>query len=170
MFYIDYELDIIKISFKNPIYKNFTHLYFIPDKNTVYYDNSHLNYIYTENIENITYHFYGFFKNNFFTIIFDSYDKLLNINIKNKLIILIKLDWIIKRYNENSLIWVIDKSKLKNLKYDAIILPIRNKLMNEINIEDYIKIFNYKKIKVTINSIATLEKFNLKKYVKSIWN
>ena len=38
----------IKISFKTPIFKNFKEIYFTPNFDIIYYDNSHLNYIYKE--------------------------------------------------------------------------------------------------------------------------
>ena len=42
--------NFIHFSFKNNIYKNIKDLYFIPNKDITYYDNSHLNYIY--NVKN----------------------------------------------------------------------------------------------------------------------
>ena len=45
----------------------------------IYYDNSHLNYIYKEKLNGIEYTFYGFFKDNFFVIVLDSFNESLEI-------------------------------------------------------------------------------------------
>lgn len=164
MLYLDNELEIIKISFNKPFYKKINNIFFLPNRNIIYYDNSHLNYIYTELIDDIEYTFYGFFKDDYFVIIFDSYK--LDTNINHKQVILIKLDWVLKKYPEKS-IWILDKSKLKNLNYESIILPLRNSFFDKenISIENYIKIINYKKIKIKINIVDKIEKFNLKKNI-----
>lgn len=164
------EQDLIEISFNQPFDKNFKKLYFSPNKDILYYDNSHLNYIYEIEIENIKYTFYGFFKNNFFVIIYNSYHKELNISIENKNIILIKLDWILQKYNDNNeSIYVIDKLKFNDTPYYAIIIPYRNKFFkeNNINIEDYLKIIDFKTIKVELSEIDSLNKKTFPKYTFS---
>lgn len=172
MLYLDNDLNFIHLSFTKPIYRNFNNIYFTVNKNIIYYDNSHLNYIYEETIDNIKYSFHGFFKNNFFTIILNSFDKELDINIESKIVILIKLDWIIKKLDENKIIWAIDKTKLKDITIDSIILPIRNKFFEDenIGIDDYIKIINHKIIQVNINVIDKIKKFSIKKKIYSIFN
>ena len=172
MLYLDNDLNFIKLSFNKPIYKNFTDIFFTVNKNIIYYDNSHLNYIYEEIVNNIKYSFHGFFKNNFFTIILNSFDEELNINIESKIVILIKLDWIIKKLEDNKRIWIIDKTKLKDITIDSIILPIRNKFFEDenISIDDYIKIINHKIIKVNIDVIDKINKFSIKKKIYSILN
>ena len=172
MLYIDNDLNFIQLSFNKPIYKNLTDIYFTPNKNIIYYDNSHLNYIYEETIDNIKYFFHGFFKDNFFTIILNSFNQELNINIETRIVILIKLDWILKKIDDNKRIWVVDKTKLKDITIDSIILPIRNKVFEDENISigDYIKIINHKIIKVNINVIDKINKFSIKKKIYSIFN
>jgi len=155
-----YDEDIIKIDFKKKIFKGFTQLYFIPNKQTIYYDNTHLNYIYEENINNINYTFHGFFKDNYFVIIIDSYNNDIDINIEHKEVILIKLDWIIDiNYNEKKLL-ILDKSFIKKLNTSALILPIRNKLFlnNNIIIDDYIKLYEYNKLKIKISIVKEIKK------------
>lgn len=164
MLYLDNELEIIKITFNKPIYKKINNIYFSQNKDIIYYDNNHLNYIYIDTIDNVNYTFYGFFKDNYFVIIFNSYNSELDVNIDHKQVILIKLDWVIKRCIDEKLIWILDKSKLRNLNSEAIILHIRDIFFNQgnISIEDYIKIHEYLPIKIKINIVNKIEKFNLK--------
>lgn len=155
-----YDEDIIKIDLKKKIFKDITQLYFIPNKQTIYYDNSHLNYIYEENINNINYKFHGFFKDNYFVIIIDSYNNDIDVNIEHKEVILIKLNWTIDiNYNEKKLL-ILDKSFIKKLNTFALILPIRNKLFinNNIIIDDYIKLYEYNNIKIKISLVKNIKK------------
>jgi hypothetical protein len=151
---------IIKIYFNKPFYKNlFNELYFTPNKNVVYYDKSHVNYIYNKTIDDIKYTFYGFFKDNFFVIIFDSFDNNLQINIKNKYLFLIKLEWQLLEIEDNKHLWVLDYLKLKNIKDSIFILTIRkNSLENQyINIDEYMKISEYEKNTIYINIVNNNE-------------
>ena len=155
-----YDEDIIKIEFKKNIFKDIKELYFIPNKKTIYYDNSHLNYIYEENINNINYTCHGFFKDNYFIIIIDSYNNDIDVNIAHKKVILIKLNWTIDiNYNEKKLL-ILDKSSIKKLNTFALILPIRNKLFinNNIIIDDYIKLYECNKIKIKISMVKEIKK------------
>lgn len=150
------EYNILKISFKENFYKNIKDLYFSENKDILYYDNSHMNYIYKVTIDNILYTFYGFYKEKYFNIIFDSYDEKLDITIKNKFTLLINLNWKLNKINGDISIWTINFSN----KYygDSIILPIRNKMFdNNLSIHDYIKIYNLKKIKVIIKTVKIVE-------------
>jgi len=150
------EYNILKISFKENFYKNIKDLYFSENKDILYYDNSHMNYIYKVTIDNILYTFYGFYKENFFNIIFDSYDEKLDITIKNKFTLLINLNWKLNKINEDISIWTINFS---NKFYgESIILPIRNKMFDDnLSIHDYIKIYSLKKIKVIIKTVKIVE-------------
>jgi hypothetical protein len=148
----------LTISFKKPVFKNFKELYFIPNEDIIYYDNSHLNYIYKKTIENIEYIFYGFYKDEYFIIICDSVDTNINIMIENKNILLVKLDWILKENINNKNLWVIDTNSLTNFKKISYALPIRNTFFVEknLNINDYLSVSNYTmhyiKIKKTSNN------------------
>lgn len=170
MFYFEEDKDYIKITFNRLFYNHFKELYFLIDNNFIYYDNSHLNYIYEEKIENIKYTFYGFYKDNFFVIIMNSYNIDLDINIEHKFIILLELDWIIKKYSEDKSIWCIDKSKINNLKINGILLPSRNKFLNyrHLNLDDYIKITEYENIKINISIINKKENTNFFKKIYSL--
>jgi hypothetical protein len=187
---------MFKFKFNKPFYKNFDTLYFIKNNNIVYYDNSHTNYIYTiktkdnepnnnlniENNNEIEYTFYGFFKDDFFVIIFDSYNKSLNTNIEHKQVVLIKLKWILNTNeyfetdiykevdlstnsdeynntdNKKKSLWEIDSSiNYKNI--DAFVLNIRKKILkdNFIKIDDFIKIYEYKNFLLKINFINIID-------------
>lgn len=174
MYDIKQDNTIIKINFYKPFYKNlFKYLYFTPNKDVIYYDNSHVNYIYNITIDNIIYTFYGFFKDNFFAIIFDSFDSNLQINIENKYLFLIKLDWQLLEIEDNKKLWVLEYSKLNNLKSDIFILNVRiNYLKNQyINMIEYMKISEYEQKKINVNKVENnksktfinkyLEKFGL---------
>ena len=170
MYFIHDDLDYIQISFKNPFFENFKDdIYLSPNKDILYYDNCHLNYIYNEKIDHIKYTFYGFYKDSFFVIIMNSYDEKLDIMIEHKFIILLKLTWIIKKIDENKFIYIIDKNNLLNYKTEAMLLPIRNKFFDNFNIsiENQIKIIEYKKIIVNINIVTKIKQFSLKKRLLS---
>jgi hypothetical protein len=160
--------DLIKISFDDYFFKNFDEIYLSPNKNIIYYDNSHMNYIYKIIEDDIEYTFNGFFKDDFLIITLDSYNKKININIENKNIILIKLDWILKKMLDESYVWMIDTKKFINYSTNVFILPIRNKLfhINNININDYLRITIYTTIKINMNNVESIKKskkINLKK-------
>lgn len=159
MFFLNDKDNIIKISFKIPFYKNFHNLYFTPNIDVIYYDNSHLNYIYKEKSNDIEYTFFGFFKDNFFVIIIDSYNEKLQINIENKQIALLNLEWVLKKISEEKSIWVIDNSKINNLNSFVYLLNIRKKILNSnIDINDHIKLVEYSMININIKNINQFEK------------
>jgi hypothetical protein len=155
---------MISVSFKKPLLKKIKDLYFVPYEEDIYYDKNHMNYIYEEVIDNIKFIFYGFFKDGYFIIILNSFDKNLDVTIENKNVIIIKLDWTLKRINDEKSIWIIDESKLINLKMDALLLPYRNNFFkfNMIDVSDYIKVIDYEVEKVVINIVENKKKINLK--------
>lgn len=158
--------DYIKISFVKPFFKDFYELYFSVNLDIIYYDNSHLNYIYKEEKNNIEYTFYGFFKDNYFVIICDCYCKKLNTLIEYKNIILIKLNWIIKKIDENTSLWMINILDL-NKKNTAIILNVRRNFFIDrcINIDDYLKINFYDSIKINIKNVNEIKKNSFFEYI-----
>lgn len=166
---------IIKIYFKKKaIYKNIDTIFLTPNKDLVYYDNSHLNYIYKYVENNIEYTFNGFFKDNYFVITFDAFNKDINVNIHNKNIIIIKLEWILKKVSETQSLWIINDEQFINYRCDCLILPINNKLFsdNTINIDDYLKVTDNTRKELIINSVDSIitKKFNLKKFIFSFFN
>jgi hypothetical protein len=164
------ENNIIKITFKENIYKNINKLFFEENKDILYYDNSHMNYIYKTTIEEFEYTFYGFYKETYFNIIFDIYNKNFKTTIKNKLTILIDFNWTLKKYNNDISVWVINTSDIDK---ECLILPIRNKISNSnIDIEDFIKISKLKKLRVKVKNINIIDQnsINIFTYIKSIFN
>jgi hypothetical protein len=165
----------LKISFDNPIYKNIDTLYFSENYNHIYYDNTHMNYIYVykEDSSNLEYTFYGFYKDDYFVIIFDSYDNILSINIQTKYVILLKLNWIQKEI-KNIILNIIDYD-IKNYKIDSIILNTRKKIFGNYNvtIDELLQISKYKKYKTVINSNNNINNNNIilkkiKNFIKSL--
>lgn len=142
----------IKIYLKNNLYKNINEIYLSPNLDIPCYHNSHLNYIYKETKDNIEYTFNGFFKDDFFMIICDMYHKNIDINICHKNIMIIKLEWVLKKIDENKSIWVLVEPL--NLNVDCFILPIRNNLfkIKSLNIQEYLDICNYDVYKINIKT------------------
>jgi hypothetical protein len=167
---------IIKIYFKKkPIYKNIDTIFLTPNKDLVYYDNSHLNYIYKLVENNIEYTFNGFFKDNYFVITFNAFNKEMNVNIHNNNIIIIKLEWVLKKVSENQSLWIINDEQFINYRSDALILPINNKLFtnNTINIDDYLKVTDNTRKEVIINCVDSINNnktFSLRKIIFSFFN
>jgi hypothetical protein len=166
---------IIKIQFKKPIYKNIDKLYFTPNSNLIYYDNSHLNYVY-KHIENDNiYTFNGFFKDNYFVITLDIFNKNMDYNVNNKNLLIIKLEWILKKISDNQSLWVINDTQFINYKSDTIILPINDKLTvnSNINLEDYLKVVDSIRREIIINTVESIDnnkKFSLRRFIFSFFN
>ena len=89
---------IFNLSFEKKIFKHFNKIFFVENENITYFNHSHKNYIYTEKINNLTYTFHGFYKDEYFVIVIDSYDEELDINIEHKEVILFKVPWTLKEY------------------------------------------------------------------------
>ncbi len=160
-------MNALKIRFDTPIYKNIDEIYFVEDNNKVYYDSCNMNYIssvktnsqsHNQNQnhnknqnQNIEIKFYGFYKDDFFVIIIDSFDNDLLVNIECKEVILIKLEWK-KMYFGNRDIHINVVKSTKNDKREAYLLNIRNKLFkNNIDINSLLLLNDYKIINATIN-------------------
>jgi hypothetical protein len=142
----------LQIKFNKSIYKDINTLYFIENNNIIYYDGSHMNYIYNHKIDNIDYIFHGFFKDGFFVIIFDSYDNDLSVNIVMKYIILLKLKWTINQIKMQN-IYIIDSENMKNYKIEAYIFKNRKNINNRslLNIDDYFRLYDYTIVNTLIN-------------------
>jgi hypothetical protein len=157
------ENKIIKINLKENIIKNLNDLYFVPYHNNIYYNDNHLNYIYRFKNENIEYVFYGFFKNDYFVIILDIYNEQLDVIIESKKVYLIKLEWELKQINDDVSLWILNYSKLNNIKTDCLILSCRKKLFSEnYDINDILKISDYHVLKIKIKIVDEIKKkYNL---------
>lgn len=142
-----------EIKFLNPIFKNIDKIFFRENINIIYYEGSHMNYIYILNDDDIEYTFNGFYRDNYFVIIIDSYDKNLQVNIESKYVILLKLEWKKYIFKEKEM-FMVDTSKLQNLKINSFILNIRKKLFDVINIslDDYLRIKNSSIIECYLNN------------------
>jgi hypothetical protein len=162
--------NFIKIFSKKPFFDDFDEIYFLPNMDITYYDNSHLNYIYVENRNDIDYTFHGFFKDNFFIIICDSCNKKLNTTLENKNVIIIKVKWIEKKYSEHKNIWIVDIPKFKDLKLECYVLAIRKKIFNNdcVSIEDYLRLYNFITLDTTIKYVPEKKKKrNILKFIIS---
>ena len=153
----------LKITFEEPFYKNIDEIYFNENNDLLYYDNSHMNYISSFKNNDIEYTFYGFYKDDFFVIIFNEYNETLDVNIESKYILLIKLEWIIKSISLEKSLWVIN-TNINNHNMEVYLLSTRNRLINgsEINYNDYLKLNNYKILKITINNTDEIILKNIK--------
>jgi hypothetical protein len=158
------------ITFSKPIYKNINILYFIENNNNIYYDGSHMNYIYIHKIDNIDYTFHGFYKDDFFIIIFDSFDNNLSINIEMKYVIILKLEWILKEIKMQN-INVVNTENMINYKIDTYLLKNRKNINKSslLTIEDYLRLNDYTIITSIINS-TKINKDNLLNKIKNIFS
>jgi hypothetical protein len=150
---------IIKISSNKPFFKNFKNIFLKPDLSITYFDKSHLNYIYEEVIDNIKYIFHAFFKDEYLCILYDTYDLSLNIIINNKEILLLKVNWILKKIDPEKYIYIIDiENKINNI--NAFLFPIRNKFIEQYSIEinDYKKIYDYKIFNINMKLLNSMLK------------
>ncbi len=166
---------IIKIQFKKSIYKNIDTLFLAPNTSLIYYDNSHLNYIYKYVENDICYTFNGFFKDNYFIITLDIFNKNINLTLNNKNIIVIKLEWVLKKVSDNQSLWIINDQQFVNYKSDSILLPISYELIsnNNINLDDYLKVTDTTRKEIVINNVDSVDdkkKFSLKKLIFSFFN
>ncbi len=128
-------------------------LSFKENEDNIYYNNSHMSYLYKVTIDNIEYIFNGFFKDGYFVIIIDEYNITLSVNIEVKYVIFIKLKWILKKINDID-IYIIDNKDMRNYKINSYIINNRNnfnKLDTNITIDNYLHINKYKIITVIIN-------------------
>ena len=161
------------IYFKNPIFKDIDMLHFIENKNIIYYNNSHMNYIYSYSIDNIEYTFHGFYKDDFLVIICDSYNKDLLVNVELKYVMLLKLKWIEKQIKEQ-LIYVVDTDNIKNYKTNCYVLNVRKRistLLMSNTVEDCLKLCEYNIINSIINyknKNYSTNKYNLIEKIKNI--
>jgi hypothetical protein len=158
---------IFYLSLKKKIFKHFNKIFFVEDENITYFNHSHKNYIYTEKIGNLIYTFHGFYKDDHFVIVIDSYDEELDINIEHKEVILLKVQWILKEVKNdiqnmqereeenNKFIWSIDGELEKKYETYYFILPIRSKLLNSciLDIEDFKNVTKYDEHKLSFSII-----------------
>lgn len=158
---------IIKINFKDSIIKGINTLYFEYNYDIIYYNNNHLNYIYKYIKDNLEYIFYGFFKDGYFIIIYDSYHEDLNINVESKYLILIKLNWILFKVNDELKLWILDEKKINNLNTKCLLLINRKKMFNNnINLDILLKISDCENKNINIQIIDKIKKeINIKKNI-----
>jgi hypothetical protein len=136
----------LKIKFEKKLHflPNCHTLYFKPNFKITHYNNSHLNYIYVYQTDKIDYTFYGFFKNDTFCIIYNSYNKKIDVSIEHKGLFVIKINWILQPIHSTLDIWIVDTQLFHNLTVECYILPLGKKIFSEnIHIDNLLKIYNY---------------------------
>jgi hypothetical protein len=169
--YLNENNNFIYFLFRKNIIAEFNEIYFKINENIIYYDNSHINYICTEEKDNMVYTFHGFFKNNLFLIVIDTYDEKLKINIEHKDIYIISVEKTLKKIDENKSVWVIDIPNWKKINLEFYILPIRKYIFTNIglNIEDYLRLYNIKIDNVQISyKNEKKERKKIKDYINKI--
>ena len=145
-FYLSESSNSISFHFEKPIYDTIKTLYFRPNVNIEYLNKSYISYYCEKENYNQLLKFNGFYKDGYFIICIDSLDKVLNISVFLKNVIITKLDWELKKYNEELYLWKINHKKKYNLKYFN--LDIRDYLENnnDLSIDDILlinKCINY---------------------------
>ena len=139
----------LNIYFKENFFKDFNEINFVANESISYYDNNHLNYIFSSEKDEIKYTFNGFFKDNFLVITVNSYNEKLETSKNHKEVFLFKFKWILKKISENLSLWIIDIPPYKQISTEYFVLKNRQNLFEEtiISIDDLLKINNY-----TVNS------------------
>lgn len=129
----------INFNFEKSVYNNITSIYFKPKITINYLNKSHISYYSEVSSDNNILKFNGYFKDNYFIIFIDCYDKKLKNSIYKKNVIITKLDWDIKKYSESISLWNIKKT---SKKYKYFNLNIRDFLENnnDISIDDVLLI------------------------------
>ena len=146
--YLHENFNYIHLIFKTPFFKEFKNIYFQPNDILKYYDHNHLNYIYKQTIDKIDYTFHGFYKDSYLIIVIDSFNQELETTIEHKELVIIKMDWELKKISKDKSLWILNIQPYTKERADFFILPLRKKILNNPNnilsIDDYlkIKIFN----------------------------
>ena len=163
----------IKIIFKEPVFKDFKHIYMAINSNIRYNDSSHVTYMYKEKRDDLEYIFYGFFKDSFFVIICNSYNSQLDITIQLKNIVCIKLEKTERKIKQDNKLYVLDESKLNDLSTCAYILPLRQIFLKDANIQmdEYFKVYDYSIMPIQIKVVDTMiqHTYTLRSILKSIF-
>ena len=132
--------NIIHLKFENPILYNNKEVYLKPNKNIQYINQSYLSY-YTEIYNsNILIKINGFYKDQYFILLFDLIDKKENKITNHNHIIFIKADWSLIKVNNELHLYQINS--IKNKKYKYFYMPLRNffEKNNDLSIEDILLI------------------------------
>ena len=132
----------IIIYFEKNIIKNIKILHFKINEELEYINNSHVNYLYENELNDKIYKFHGFYKDSYFVIITEIYDILLKNIIYDKQIILIKIKWVKKNIDNKKNLYFLD---IYQNKYEYIYAPLRKEILTSSNllIDDLLIINNY---------------------------
>jgi hypothetical protein len=123
--------DTVHFFFQDGIIKNIKDLYFQMDYNLSYINNSHAHYIYEKEMNQKNYIFHGFYLNGYFIIIIDIYDKILEVSISEKKVLLFTFPWIKKNIDDKYNLFVLN---IENKTYKYIEFNHRKKIEEETNL------------------------------------
>lgn len=154
----------INLDFEKPIIHKIKNLKLKPKINNNYLNLAYLNYYYEEEYNNEIIKFNTLFKDEYLVILIDIYNVELKTSIFEKNIILIKLEWELKKFKNDLYLWEIINYKNKEYKY--FYLPFRLDLEEntDMYIPDIIMIsqsINYKVIMNTKKKIKNKNLFSL---------
>ena len=138
--------------FQKNIIKNIKDLYFKVDTEIDYINSSHANYKYEIDMNDREYIFYGFYKDGYFIILIDIYDKLLKVSIADKKVIIIKMKWNKKNIENKINLFFVD---IQKRNYEYIELSNRKELLDtiDLSIDELLVINHYNKGTCIIDNI-----------------
>lgn len=139
-YYLSESSNSISLHFENPIFNNIKDLYFKPDVKINYLNKSFICYYCEKKHNNNLIKFNGFYKDGYFVILSDSHDKVLNVSIFLKNVIITKLDWELKKYDEDLYLWRIKSDKKYNYIYFNLNIREFIEENNDLSIEDVLLI------------------------------
>jgi len=151
----------LPLQFEKPIIYNIKEINLKPNSSIDYLNMSYINYYdqITHNNEIIKFH--TFFKDEFLLILIDIYDIILKTTVYHKNILLIKLDWELKKFYDDLYLWEIKNDK--NLTFKYFNLPIRRDLEDndDIFLHDILLVNKCIHYKVILNSTKIFTKKNI---------
>ena len=139
-YYLSESSNFISLHFENAIFDNIKDLYFKPNININYLNNSYICYVAEKKIDNTLIKFNGLFKDGYFIILFDSHDEILNVSIFIKNVIITKLNWELKKYTDELFLWKIKTDKKYNYTYFNLSIRDYIENNNDISIDDILSI------------------------------
>lgn len=149
--------NFINLNFEKSIIYDINDISLKP-KDENYLNLSFLNYYCEKNLNNKIIKFNGLYKDEYLLIFIDIFDSEFKTSVYYKDVIIIKLEWNMKKFNDDLYLWEIKKYSNKNYKY--FILPIRKNIENnnDTNIDDLLIISRCIQLNLKMNNNKLLSK------------
>ena len=139
-YYLSEPSNSISLHFEKPILNEIKDLYLKPNLNINYLNKSYICYISEKKVNGVSVTFNGFFKDGYLIILADSHDKVLNVSVFIKNVIITKLEWELKKFNDELFLWKIKTNKKFNYHYFNLNIRDYIEENNDISIDDVLNI------------------------------